>query len=283
MLNFLVGSSLLFSPLLFLASPQPSLVYMFATHWNRLGWIFLTEVGWECAQEKWLVECGVLQAIALRMPPGPPSGLGYGFAARSRGWPAAFRGVEDEIVNLVMEGANQLIEAESQCSEQTSLSVAETNSVATAPSETRNHGHHLEDGVAAAPSEVGWRRGGGKCGRMVVAETTAAKTKKVEWAVTVDKHSHRDEAGRGMTGDGRDRVGEAEGHGRRGAGVLDQDVSSHEGQVRGLSMIEARVLSLDRLHNLAEQVALELEVARADLGRAIKAGDYGVRNPNPGP
>jgi hypothetical protein len=243
-------------------------------------------VGSECAQEKWLVECGVLQAIALRMPPGPPSGSGYGFAAMSRGWPAAFRGVEDEIVNLVGEGANQLIEAESHCSEQTSLSLAETSSVTTAPSETRKYRQPPDHSVATAPSEVGWSEGGGQRDGIVVAETTMAKPKRVEWALTVDKHGDNQGGVKGEAGDRRALAGEAGGHQRGEAGMKPQDASWDESQVRGLSMIEARVMSLDRLQNLAEQVALELEVARADLERAIKSGDYGVRasetsNPNP--
>lgn len=48
----------------------------------RCSCILLTSV---CiAQEDWLVGCGVLQALALRMPPGPPTGSAYSFAARSR-------------------------------------------------------------------------------------------------------------------------------------------------------------------------------------------------------
>lgn len=250
---------------------------------HALGWPVMDfphrgEVGMR-AQEKWLVECGVLQAIALRMPPGPPSGSGYGFAAVSRGWHVAFRGVEDEIVNLVGEGANQLIEAESQCSEQTSLSLAETSSVATAPSETRKYRQLPDRSVVTPPSEVGWSGGGGQGDGMILAETTTVKPKKVEWALTVDKHIDSQGGVKGEAVDRRELAGGAGGHQRREAGMEPQDASWDESQVRGLSMIEARVMSLDRLQNLAEQVALELEVARADLERAIKSGDYGVRTP----
>ena len=247
--------------------------------WGGLLWTFLTVVRSECVQEKWLVECGVLQAIALRMPPGPPSGSGYGFAAVSRGWHVAFRGVEDEIVNLVGEGANQLVEAESQCSEQTSLSLAETSSVATAPSETRKYRQLPDRSVVTPPSEVGWSEGGGQGDGMILAETTTVKPKKVEWALTVDKRIDSQGGVKGEVVDRRELAGGAGGHQRREAGMEPQDASWDESQVRGLSMIEARVMSLDRLQNLAEQVALELEVARADLERAIKSGDYGVRTP----